>query len=202
MKSPPLLRQGWVRGLATCAALLLGITGAKAEPDNYVQIEQGRQLTTAGDCIACHTAPNGTPFAGGRGISTPFGVIYSANLTPDLETGLAGWSEAEFHQAMTQGIRRGGAHLYPAFPYPFYTKISRDDSDAIFAFLRALPATSNRVNRSSLPFPFSIRAAMIGWNAINFTPGKFEPDPGRTPNSTAAPTSSKALAIAAPATPP
>lgn len=162
-------------------AFLLIASAAKADPDNYVQIEAGRGLATAGDCVACHTAPGGTRFAGGRGISTPFGVINSANLTPDLETGLAGWSEAEFHRAMTQGIRRDGVHLYPAFPYPFYTKISRDDSDAIFAFLRTLPATSNRVNRSSLPFPFSIRAAMIGWNAINFTPGAFKPEPSRSP---------------------
>ena len=89
-------------------ALLLIASTAKADPDTYLQVEQGRKLATAGDCVACHTAPNGTPFAGGRGISTPFGVINSANLTPDLETGLAGWSEAEFHRAMTQGIRRDG----------------------------------------------------------------------------------------------
>ncbi len=161
--------------------LLLVASAARAEPDTYVQVEQGRRLAIAGDCIACHTAPNGRPYAGGRGISTPFGVINSANLTPDLETGLAGWSEADFHRAMTQGIRRDGGHLYPAFPYPFYTKITRDDSDAIFAFLRTLPATSNRVNRSSLPFPFSIRTAMIAWNALNFTPGEFKPEPSRTP---------------------
>lgn len=161
-------------------ALLLLAGAARAEPDRFGLLEQGRALATAGDCIACHTAPGGVPFAGGRGIETPFGTINSANLTPDRETGLGRWSNAEFARAMSRGIARGGRHLYPAFPYTYYTKVTRPDVDAIFAYLQSLAPVRNPVKRSTLPFPLNIRAAMIGWNTLFFEPGEWAPDPGRS----------------------
>ncbi|MCK8787850.1 cytochrome c [Roseomonas sp. NAR14] len=160
-------------------ALLLG-SPAQADPDNYTQIERGRYLATVGDCIACHNGNQGSPLAGGRGIETPFGTIMSANITPDDETGIGRWTADDFYRAMHEGKRPYGTRLYPAFPYTYYTRVTREDSDAIFAFLRSLEPVRNPVDRSTLPFPLDIRLAMLGWNMLFFTPQTFEPDPGRS----------------------
>jgi len=159
---------------------LFAIGGAAADPDNYVDIVRGKALVTAGDCVACHTAPGGQPFAGGLALQTPFGTIMTANITPDSATGLGSWSADDFARAMHEGRRPGGTYLYPAFPYPYYTKVTRGDLDAIYAYLRTLPAVENRVNRNTLPFPFNIRLSMIGWNMLFFTPGSFKVDPKRS----------------------
>jgi mono/diheme cytochrome c family protein len=155
---------------------LIAAGGAVAEPDNYVDIARGKALVTAGDCVACHTAPGGTPFAGGLPLQTPFGVIMTPNITPDNATGIGNWSANDLARAMHEGRRPGGTYLYPAFPYPYYTKVSRADVEAIYAYLRSLPAVSNSVNRNTLPFPFNIRLSMRGWNALFFTPGTFAAD--------------------------
>ena len=163
--------------------LLAGVAGppvAQADMDTYVDVERGRALVTAGDCVACHSAPGRVPFSGGRMIGTPFGGITSANLTPDAETGLGQWTAQQFYGAMHDGVRPDGAHLYPAFPYTYYTKITREDTDAMFAYLRTLPPTVNAVDRNSLPFPYGVRAGMAAWNAMFFTPGTFTPDPARS----------------------
>ena len=107
----------------------------RAETD-FATIERGRYLTTAGDCVACHTKEGGKPFAGGRAIGTPFGAIYSANITPDRESGIGAWTKDQFYRAMHEGISAGGERLYPAFPYPYYTHVTRQDSDDIYAYLR------------------------------------------------------------------
>lgn len=164
---------------ALLAALLLSAP-AWADEDGFVSVQRGHALAVAGDCIACHTAPNGAAYSGGRGITTPFGTVNSANLTPDIETGIATWSKDDFWQALHNGIRPDGTHLYPVFPYTHYTKITRDDSDAIYAFFRTLPATHRAVDRDTLPFPFDIRASMTAWNAAFFSPGVFQPDPARS----------------------
>ena len=170
--------------MATLAAVAAGLALAprpvRALPDDYALVERGRDLATIGDCIACHTPPGAQPFSGGRDLKTPFGVIKSANLTPDVATGLGSWSADDFYRAMHDGKRPDGTRLYPAFPYPYYTKVTRADSDAIFAFLRRLPPKANPVDRDTLPFPFDIRSAMIAWNALYFTPGEFKPDPTRS----------------------
>jgi mono/diheme cytochrome c family protein len=150
---------------------------AAADSDNYVEIARGKALVTIGDCVACHTAPGGTPFAGGLALQTPFGAIMTPNITPDNATGIGSWSADDFARAMHEGRRPSGSYLYPAFPYPFYTKVTRADTDAILTYLRSLPAVSNSVDRSTLPFPFNIRLSMIGWNALFFTPSDFTPDP-------------------------
>jgi mono/diheme cytochrome c family protein len=161
-------------------AVSIAAGSARAEQDNYVDVMRGKALATAGDCIACHTAPGGKPFAGGFALQTPFGPIMTPNLTPDDATGIGRWSKDNFARAMHEGRRPDGAYLYPAFPYPYYTKVTRGDVDAIYDYLRTLAPVSNSVNRRTLPFPFSIRASMWGWNALYFTPGYFAPDPKRS----------------------
>ena len=159
---------------------LLAAAPALAEQDNYIDFNRGKALATAGDCVACHTAPGGQPFAGGLALQTPFGVIMTPNLTPDDATGIGRWSRDNFARAMHEGRRPDGVYLYPAFPYPYYTKVTRQDVDAIYDYLRTLTPVSNTVNRRTLPFPFNIRTAMWGWNTLYFTPGTFVPDPGRS----------------------
>jgi mono/diheme cytochrome c family protein len=175
-------RPSWTARLACAIALLPLIAGsaAIAESDNYVEIARGKALVTAGDCIACHTTKGGTPFAGGLALQTPFGAILTANITPDNATGIGSWSADDFARAMHEGRRPSGSHLYPAFPYPYYTKVTRDDLNAIYAYLRTLPPATNSVNRSTLPFPFNMRPMMAGWNALYFTSGTFAPDPNRS----------------------
>lgn len=169
-----------MRRAALAALLLLG-TGslARADLDSYVAVEQGRYLAVAGDCAACHASPMGS-FAGGRAIETPFGNINAANLTPDRDTGLGRWSAEDFWQALHEGHSVTDGHLYPAFPYNYYTRVTRTDSDALFAFLRSVEPVRNPVDRNTLPWPFSMRVSMLGWNALEFTPGVFQPDPQRS----------------------
>ncbi|MDB5413867.1 MAG: alcohol dehydrogenase [Rubritepida sp.] len=173
-------RRGALRRVLLGGALMLGICQADAAPDNFTSIERGRVLTTAGDCTGCHTTVNGQSMAGGLALETPFGRIVTPNITPDDETGIGRWSEAEFTRAMQFGIRRDGAHLYPAFPYPNYTRVTRQDISDIYAYLRTVPPATNVVDRDTLPFPFNIRAAMAGWNLLFFTPGEFRPEAGRS----------------------
>ncbi|KWV56333.1 alcohol dehydrogenase [Bradyrhizobium macuxiense] len=166
-----------------CQVLLilqLLVGGAAADPDNYVEAARGRALVTAGDCITCHTAIGGASFAGGFALQTPFGAIMTPNITPDNITGIGSWSADDFARAMHEGRRPDGTHLYPAFPYPYYTKVTRADLDAIYVYLRTLSPVTNNVNRSTLPFPFNIRLSMWGWNTIFFTAGAFVPDPKRS----------------------
>ena len=140
-------------------------------------VARGRYLVDAGDCQACHTAPGGTPFAGARAIKTPIGIIYSANLTPDPKTGIGKWTEADFYRAMHQGVAHGGKNLYPAFPYTYFTQMSRPDVDAIWAFLKTLPPTYRVKPVNKIPFPLSIRPLMALWNALFFRPREFRSNP-------------------------
>jgi mono/diheme cytochrome c family protein len=149
-------------------------------PDSqaFTQIEHGRYLAITADCISCHTVPDaGKPFAGGRAIETPFGNIVSPNITPDRDTGIGAWTDDEFDDAVRNGIRPNGARLYPAMPFTAYTKMSRADVLAIRAYLKTVERVQNQVVPNMLPFPFNIRAAMRGWDALYFTAGEFKPDP-------------------------
>lgn len=167
-----------MRSLAFLIALWM--TAAGAEP-LHSAIERGRYLAAAGDCAACHTADGGKPYAGGRPVPTPFGVIYSTNITPDKETGIGRWTEPQFYRAMHEGIRADGKHLYPAFPYPWYTKLTRQDVDAIKAFLDALPPVREENKPSGLPWPLSVREVMAGWNELFFQKGDYQADRGQSP---------------------
>ena len=161
-------------------AALVAADRAMADPDNYVAALRGKALAIAGDCVACHTAPGGVPFAGGLALTTPFGAIMTPNITPDEATGIGRWSRDDFARAVHEGRRPNGAYLYPAFPYPYYARVTRQDTDSIYAYLRTLAPVSNPVNRNTLPFPFNIRMSMMGWNALFFTPGQFVPDRNRS----------------------
>ncbi|RZI88860.1 MAG: c-type cytochrome, partial [Variovorax sp.] len=138
-------------------------------------IERGRTLAALGDCVVCHTAPGGTPNAGGRAMDTPFGTLYTTNLTPDTATGLGAWSFTAFQRAMREGISRDGHHLYPAFPYTAFAKSSDDDLQAIYAYLRSLPAVHAETPKSELRFPYSVRPLMAGWNALFHDPAPYQP---------------------------
>ena len=126
------------------------------------QIERGRYLASAGNCVACHTARGGAEYAGGRGIDTPFGIIYASNLTPDADTGLGRWTPDHFWRALHNGRSRDGRLLYPAFPYPNYTQVTREDADALFAFLQSLPPVAQENRPHALRFPYNLQASRPG----------------------------------------
>lgn len=164
---------------ASILAILLG-TGSVAAAQDLV--ERGRYLTVAADCEACHTDPAHPDqrFGGGRVIQTPFGELAAPNITPDPNTGIGDWSDAQFDDAVRRGVRADGKRLYPAMPYVYYTHMTADDVRAIHAYLKTLPSVSNAVKADRLPFPLCIRALMRLWDALYFTPGEFRPDPSRS----------------------
>ena len=143
-------------------------------------VERGRYLALAGNCAGCHTTRGGEPYAGGTGILTPFGTVFASNLTPHRETGIGEWSASEFWRAMHNGRSRDGRLLYPAFPYPNYTRITRDDSDAILAWLRTLQPVERANTPHALRFPYDTQAALAAWRALFFSPGVQETDPSRS----------------------
>jgi mono/diheme cytochrome c family protein len=153
-----------------------GHAQSKSEPLTAEDIARGKALTVAGDCASCHTADPAKPFAGGKRIDTPFGGIYSPNLTPDRETGLGGWSDDDFYRALRFGVAPDGARYYPAFPYPNFTKLTRQDILAIRAYLATLTPVSNTPRAPELRWPFNYRVAMRGWNWLFFKPGILMPD--------------------------
>tara|TARA_R110002049_G_scaffold5154_7_gene35632 strand:- start:6712 stop:9759 length:3048 start_codon:yes stop_codon:yes gene_type:complete len=140
-------------------------------------IERGRLVAAAGDCAACHTTEGGVANAGGRGFETPFGTLYSTNITPDEATGIGQWSYAAFERAMRKGISRDGSHLYPAFPYTAFAKTSDADLQALYAYLMAQPPVSTEKTANALTFPFNVRSLMAGWNTLYHDATPFQPDP-------------------------
>jgi mono/diheme cytochrome c family protein len=138
-------------------------------------IARGAYLAKAGDCAACHTARGGQPYAGGRAVDTPFGRVMAPNITPDAETGIGAWSADDFWNALHNGVGRDGRLLYPAFPYPNYTKVTRDDADALFAYLRSLPAARRKNQPHALRFPYDSQAALAAWRLLYFKPGVYAP---------------------------
>ncbi|HWG06994.1 MAG TPA: c-type cytochrome [Beijerinckiaceae bacterium] len=165
-------RRHHVAGAAVLAACIVGAISAASraaeDKQDFATIERGRYLTIVGDCAACHTASDKVPFAGGRAIPTPFGTLLASNITPDPETGIGRWTDQQFIDALTKGVRSGGGHLYPAMPYTYYAKAKRDDLLAIRAYLATIEPVSRRVRSNQLPFPFNIRATMRVWNALFF----------------------------------
>jgi mono/diheme cytochrome c family protein len=142
-------------------------------------IERGAQLAAIGNCITCHTKTDGVPFAGSRPIATPFGTIYSTNITPDRNNGIGGWSEAAFNRAMKDGVRRDGQHLYPAFPYDHMTRMSDEDIRAVYAFMMTRRPVEAANPENDLPFPFNIRALVAGWKLLFLDRGTMQPDPSK-----------------------
>jgi mono/diheme cytochrome c family protein len=165
----------------TACAPHVAVADNQPSGQDFSQIERGRYLAIVADCAACHTDPNsGVEFGGGRAIETPFGKVVASNITPDNETGIGAWSDDEFDAAVRFGKRPDGRLLYPAMPFPYYTRMSRADVVAIRAWLNTLPVVHNEVNENQLPFPFNIRAGMHAWDGLYFSPGPFTPDPGKS----------------------
>jgi mono/diheme cytochrome c family protein len=143
---------------------------------NAAQLRRGQYLVTTGDCMSCHLREGGEALAGGLGLNTPFGVIYTPNITSDKVTGIGDWTADQFYQAMHKGIDDEGSNLYPAFPYPWFTLVSREDDDAILAFLKTTPAVKYTPPKNNLPFPLNLRSAVKGWNLLFFTAHDFKSD--------------------------
>ena len=170
-------------GLAILCSAGTWEPAAQAQPDapgGPALFERGEYLTRVADCTACHTTRGGQAFAGGPAITLPFGVLYAPNITPDRNTGIGRYNDDEFVRAMQEGVARDGRHLYPAFPYVAYTRMSRDDILAIKAYLFSLPPVVAAPRVSRLSFPFNQRWGLIFWNAL-FNPNRrFQPDPSRS----------------------
>ena len=147
-----------------------------ASPGDAAAVARGAYLARAGNCEACHTARGGAPYAGGRAIATPFGTVYSSNLTPDADTGLGRWTADEFWRAMHHGRSRDGRGLLPAFPYPQYTLVTRADADDLLGWLRSLPPVAQANQAHALRWPYGTAAALAVWRALYFRPGSFQPD--------------------------
>ncbi|MBT9512246.1 MAG: c-type cytochrome [Acidovorax sp.] len=173
-------------GMAAAVVVTLNLRGEEPLPatetleSTPALVQRGEYLARVGNCMACHTTQGGAPFAGGRGIETPFGVVHSSNLTPDKAQGIGSWTSAEFWRAMHHGRSKDGRLLYPAFPYPNYTQVTRADSDAIFVYLQSLPAAADANRAHALRFPYSTQAALGVWRALFFAPGEPVAEPVQT----------------------
>ena len=147
-----------------------------AELKDPARIKRGEYLATVGDCAACHTARDGQPYAGGRSLATPFGDVPAPNITPDFATGIGQWSFDDFWRALHDGKARQGELLYPVFSYTSFTKVTRHDALAIFAYLKSLPPVNRPDLPSGLGFPYNVRSSLLAWRALYFKPGVFKPD--------------------------
>ena len=192
-QNPFAKRRGALATVGALCAAAIGVTAAVlpwraiapiARPDasTYSQatIARGKQLAALGDCAVCHTETNGALNAGGRAIETPFGTIWSTNITPDPATGIGAWSYPAFERAMREGIHRDGRHLYPAFPYPHFAKATDADLQALYAYLMAQPPVRAENRDAALAFPFNWRPLMAGWNALFHAPDVFQADPKKS----------------------
>jgi len=168
----------WIAIAGLTSGILCALPAAAAATAEGTQsiAQRGAYLAAAGDCVSCHTADAGKPFAGGYRINTPFGDLLAPNITPDPDTGIGRWSAEDFYRALHQGVNRHGQDMYPAMPYTFYTRVTRADSDAIFAYLQTVPAVRNAVEVNHLNFPFNQRWTMAGWRELFFNEGTFAPD--------------------------
>ncbi len=177
-------RSALAQGLLALALSLCGTLGfsqtASAPSGAGDAVARGAYLARAGDCVSCHTAPGGAPMAGGYRLDTPFGYLLSPNITPDTATGIGLWSADDFYRALHQGVNRRGQDMYPVMPFDFYTRITRADSDALWAYLRSVPPVSNAVEVNHLRFPFNQRWSMAAWRELYFDEGSFKPDATRS----------------------
>ncbi len=156
-----------------------GPSAASGQTGGAALIERGRYLALAGNCAGCHTSRGGLPYAGGTAVPTPFGTVYGPNITPDVQAGIGAWSADDFWRALHNGKGRDGRLLYPAFPYTEYTRITRADADALYAYLRTVPPASQASREPELAFPYNQRFLLAFWRALYFRPGVHEPDAER-----------------------
>jgi mono/diheme cytochrome c family protein len=151
-----------------------------ADGQDAALMSKGEYLARAGDCIACHTNPGGALFAGGLAMPTPFGTIYSSNITPDRETGIGTWTADQFYAALHTGRFPDGGLMYPAMPYGSYTKVTRADSDAIYGYLRSVQPVKQPNKPHDLKFPYNNRSLILGWRTLFFTEGEYKPDAAKS----------------------
>ena len=174
-----------LRSFLLWSSLLIGASpvaavAQQAAPDGASLLANGEYLARAGDCIACHTAPEGKLFAGGLAMKTPFGTLYTSNITPDPQTGIGTWTSDQFYSTMHNGRFPDGGLLYPAMPFASYTKVTRADSDAIYAYLKSIAPVRQPNRPHDLRFPYSNRSLIIGWRTLFFTEGEYKPDPSKS----------------------
>lgn len=161
-------------------ALLLDLAAASPAAWGDDAVTRGAYLVHAGGCVSCHTVTGGVPFAGGRALATPFGTFYSPNITPDRDTGIGKWSDADFRHALRDGVRPDRARYFPVFPYPSFTNITDTDAQAIKAYLFSLPPAHQPNRQHDVSFPFSWRLLQRGWRMLFFDAGPFAPDKARS----------------------
>ena len=142
-------------------------------------LRKGEALAGIGACAVCHTSESGAPFAGGRALPTPFGIVHSTNITPDVETGIGAWSKSAFRRAMHEGVDRSGRHLYPAFPYDHFTRVTDEDIDTLYVFLMTREPVAFEPPDHELAFPFNVRMLLAGWKLLFLETGRFVPDESR-----------------------
>ncbi|QOY93741.1 c-type cytochrome [Massilia sp. UMI-21] len=194
MKRPARARKvRW--GLALAALVLLALAAAflmwrpaiapqaahsAAKRVDQVVVQRGANLARLGMCASCHTADPSRPFAGGLGLETPFGTVYSTNITPHAPTGIGDWNLAAFDRAMRQGVARDGHLLYPAFPYPHYTKLAQDDMRALYAYFMTRPAIAAPARENQMRFPFGFRPLLAFWNLLYLDQSPWRQDSGQS----------------------
>ncbi|KAF2394974.1 Nicotinate dehydrogenase subunit B [Pseudomonas frederiksbergensis] len=175
---------GAVLGMAATAwpfhAEIAPIAPPSAGTWSAATLERGRLLAAVGDCAVCHTAPGGATNAGGLAMQTPFGTLYSSNITPDVKTGIGSWSYPAFERAMRDGIGRDGRNLYPAFPYTAFRNINDADMQALYAYLMSQAPVSQPAKANDMRFPFNLRPLMAGWNALFLRKGEISVQPERS----------------------
>lgn len=169
-----------MRTILTVIALCSAVASTALAGPSPELIAYGKALVEAGDCAGCHTADPAKPFAGGKRIDTPFGTLYAPNLTPDRDTGIGAWTDADFVRAVRTGIAPDGSNYYPAFPYPYFTRMTKDDVLAIRAYLGTLAPLASSNKPPELRWPFGYRGLMRFWNAMYFKPRLFEPDQSKS----------------------
>ena len=165
--------------LSACSKKDAAAPEAKADP-KLDQVIRGQYLTAVGDCYACHTVRGSEPFAGGLEMPTPFGSLYTPNITPDKQYGIGSWSADDLWRALHEGKSKGGDFLYPGFPYTNYTKVTRADSDAIYAYFMSLKPVAVKSREHELRFPYNQRSLLAGWRTLYFTAGEYKDDPSKS----------------------
>jgi mono/diheme cytochrome c family protein len=167
--------------VAIVVVLITACQVSQAAPASQEVVQSGAYLARAGDCSACHTSPEGEPFAGGLPMNTPIGVIYSTNITPDLESGIGRYSSDDFVRVMREGVAKDGHHLYPAMPYPSFARVSQEDLLALYAwFMQGVEPVYMPNRPTRLSWPLSMRSLMAVWNGLYFKKGEYAVDPDKS----------------------
>jgi mono/diheme cytochrome c family protein len=167
--------------LASFALIALApVAAATASSVDPQIVERGRYIAVAGNCASCHTAKGGAALAGGLAFNTPFGVVYSTNITPDKATGIGNWTAEQFVKSLREGVRPDGEHLYPVFPYTSFTKITDEDANALYAYLMSVPAVQAEPQQNQMKFPFNQRFLLSAWKSLYLDAGPYQPDSSKS----------------------